>query len=156
MRSSSLPSIRKHRGRKSSRKQSFDRSAQPQSTENQISHIQPEDTQQQDESQQPVEDPTPTPQVLFECKSKLSTGLFDIRVTQTDTHLFINADKIAGGENYVIELAEENVETILGEFQGDLEQMCSNLEVLNKRLVLLNPKAKKKKKRKRTKSKKKT
>ena len=90
---------------------------------------------------------TPQPTLLFECKKRMgghrSADSYEIKVTQTDSHLFIHANREPKpqAESYVIELANENVETILGEFDGDLEQMCNNLEVLNKRLVLLNPKS---------------
>lgn len=56
--------------------------------------------------------------------------------------MLIVGDKITGGENYVIELSEDQIPLIMKEFENDLSKMCENLEVVSKRLVLLNPWAK--------------
>lgn len=39
----------------------------------------------------------------------------------------------------MIELPERRAQDILNEFQNDYESMASSLQVMNKRLVLLNP-----------------
>jgi hypothetical protein len=77
----------------------------------------------------------------------MNTGLFKIMVLQSEGIFLITADKVTGGENYVIELQMDQVEPILMEFNGDYSKMVENLEVLSKRLVLLNPQAAKRGKR---------
>lgn len=43
-------------------------------------------------------------------------------------------------ESLLIELPERRAQEILNEFNNDYEGMASSLQVMNKRLVLLNPK----------------
>ena len=42
-------------------------------------------------------------------------------------------------ESLLIELPEKRAQEILKEFQNDYERIASSLQVMNKRLVLLNP-----------------
>lgn len=42
-------------------------------------------------------------------------------------------------ESLLIELPQRKAQDILKEFQSDYEQLASSLQVINKRLVLLNP-----------------
>ena len=54
--------------------------------------------------------------VLLEKDKMLSPGLFKIQISQSDTHFFITADRVYGGENYIIELQNDQIEQILEEF----------------------------------------
>jgi hypothetical protein len=42
-------------------------------------------------------------------------------------------------ESFLIELPEKKAQEILIQFQNEYEKMASSLNVINKRLVLLNP-----------------
>lgn len=42
-------------------------------------------------------------------------------------------------ESLLIELPEKRAQEILKEFQSDYDKIASSLQVMNKRLVLLNP-----------------
>ena len=88
----------------------------------------------------------------------MSNGHYLIEVSRSPNALFIAAAKMEGQENYLIELPNEKAEEILVEFGGNYEELVANLQVLNKRLVLLNPQRgpgkRKAKKRKKTNSKK--
>jgi hypothetical protein len=53
--------------------------------------------------------------------------------------LFIAAYDVESPESLLIELPERRAQDILNEFQNDYESMADSLQVMNKRLVLLNP-----------------
>ena len=54
--------------------------------------------------------------------------------------MFIAAYDVESPESLLIELPERRAADILNEFNNDYEAMASSLQVMNKRLVLLNPK----------------
>ena len=53
--------------------------------------------------------------------------------------MFIAAYDVESPESLLIELPERRAQDILNEFGNDYESMASSLQVMNKRLVLLNP-----------------
>jgi len=53
--------------------------------------------------------------------------------------LFIAAFDVESPESYLIELPEKRAQDILNEFEGSYESMALALQVMNKRLVLMNP-----------------
>jgi hypothetical protein len=53
--------------------------------------------------------------------------------------LFVAAYDVESPESLLIELPEKRAQEILKEFQNDYEKIASSLQVMNKRLVLLNP-----------------
>lgn len=57
--------------------------------------------------------------ILFECSRVLSTGSFWIQVVKEENVLLIIGDRIPSGENYVIELSDEQVPLIMKEFDND-------------------------------------
>jgi hypothetical protein len=63
-----------------------------------------------------------------------------VEISTNDTHLFIAAFDIESSESLLIELEQRKAQAILAEFNNDYEQMTNSLQVMNKRLVLLNPK----------------
>ena len=79
----------------------------------------------------------------------MKSGNFSVQVVRKGEGLIILAERVEGGENYVIELGEDQVPAILNEFGGDFPKLTEFLEVMNKRLVLLNPRAQKKGRKKR-------
>jgi hypothetical protein len=63
-----------------------------------------------------------------------------VEISTNNTHLFVAAFDIESEESLLIELEQKKAQSILSEFQSDYEMMASSLQVMNKRLVLLNPK----------------
>ena len=53
--------------------------------------------------------------------------------------MFIAAFDVETDESLLIELPSKKAKEILDEFSQDYEQLASSLQVINKRLVLLNP-----------------
>ena len=53
--------------------------------------------------------------------------------------MFIAAYDVESTESLLIYLLERRAQDILNEFQNDYESMADSLQVMNKRLVLLNP-----------------
>ena len=61
-----------------------------------------------------------------------------MEISSNNTHLFIAAYDVESPESLLIELPERRAADILNEFNNDYESMASSLQVMNKRLVLLN------------------
>ncbi len=88
--------------------------------------------------------------ILTQKARKMSSGFFMIEVSRTDKTFFIAAMKRRNrNENYLIELEWSQSKEILSQFniQGDDtdfdsedERLVQSLEILDNRLVLLNPK----------------
>ena len=57
--------------------------------------------------------------MLHESAKEMKSGLFSIQILKADPGVVILAEKDEGGENYVIELPEEQVPLILNEFGDD-------------------------------------
>lgn len=53
--------------------------------------------------------------------------------------MFIAAYDVESPESLLIELPEKRAQEIVNEFNSDYEAMANSLQVMNKRLVLLNP-----------------
>ena len=62
-----------------------------------------------------------------------------MEISSNNTHLFIAAYDVESPESLLIELPERRAQEILNEFSNDYESMAGSLQVMNKRLVLLNP-----------------
>jgi hypothetical protein len=62
-----------------------------------------------------------------------------VEISSNNSHLFISAHDVESPESLLIELPEKRAQEILREFQNDYERIASSLQVMNKRLVLLNP-----------------
>jgi hypothetical protein len=45
-----------------------------------------------------------------------------------------------GPESFIIEIEKSKVEGLLHEFEGDLSLLAQHLKLMNKRMVLINPK----------------
>lgn len=70
----------------------------------------------------------------------MGQGYYIVEISSNNTHLFIAAYDVESPESLLIELPERRAADILNEFNNDYESMASSLQVMNKRLVLLNPK----------------
>ena len=77
--------------------------------------------------------------VLYKNSKLLGNGYYLVEISTNDTHLFIAAFDVESEESLLIELEQSKAQSILQEFQQDYELMASSLQVMNKRLVLLNP-----------------
>ena len=69
----------------------------------------------------------------------MGQGYYIVEISSNNTHLFIAAYDVESPESLLIELPEKRATDILKEFENDYESMASSLQVMNKRLVLLNP-----------------
>ena len=78
--------------------------------------------------------------VLYKRSKQLGQGYYIVEISSNNSHLFIAAYDIESPESFLIELPEKRAQDILTEFTNDYEKMASSLQVMNKRLVLLNPK----------------
>ena len=70
----------------------------------------------------------------------MGAGYYIVEISSNNTHLFIAAYDVESPESLLIELPEKRAQDILNEFMNDYEKMACSLQVMNKRLVLLNPK----------------
>ena len=76
---------------------------------------------------------------MFKKTRKIGKGQFIIEISKMEGLLIIGAFNNGSPENYIIELKEPNDEEIMKTFSHDFDLMCTNLDIVNKRLVLLNP-----------------
>ena len=77
--------------------------------------------------------------VFYKKGKQLGQGYYIVEISSNNTHLFIAAYDVESPESLLIELPEKRATDILKEFANDYESMASSLQVMNKRLVLLNP-----------------
>ena len=77
--------------------------------------------------------------VLYKRSKQLGQGYYIVEISSNNTHLFIAAFDVESPESLLIELPERRAQEILREFENDYDRMASSLQVINKRLVLLNP-----------------
>lgn len=78
--------------------------------------------------------------VLYKKGMQLGPGYFIIEISSNNSCLFIAAYDVESPESLLIELPEKKAEEIMREFNNDYEALAGCLQVMNKRLVLLNPK----------------
>jgi len=62
-----------------------------------------------------------------------------VEISSNNSCLFIAAYDVESPESLLIELNENKAEEIMKEFSNDYETMASCLQIMNRRLVLLNP-----------------
>jgi hypothetical protein len=89
--------------------------------------------------------------VLLTEEKMMGGGRHAVEISKTQDKMFLAAAKVnKHSENYTIELEFSKGDQIIYEFGGDLNKIYENLQIINRRLVLLNPKiggeSKKKKK----------
>lgn len=78
--------------------------------------------------------------VLYKRSKQLGQGFFLVEISSNNSHLFIAAYDVESPESLLIELPEKRAQEILREFESNYDHMANSLQVMNKRLVLLNPK----------------
>lgn len=69
----------------------------------------------------------------------MGDGYYIIEISSNNSCLFIAAYDVESPESLLIELSEKKAEDIMKEFNNDYERVASCLEIMNRRLVLLNP-----------------
>ena len=78
--------------------------------------------------------------MVYKGQQDLGTGTNFVVESSIDRgNLFITAYSTVSPESYLIEIPSKKVNDMLKEFSNDHEEMCSNLKLMNKRMVLLNP-----------------
>ena len=77
--------------------------------------------------------------VLYKRSKQLGQGYYLVEISTNQSHLYIAAFDVETDESLLIELPQKKAQEIIREFNQDYEQLASSLQVLNKRLVLLNP-----------------
>jgi hypothetical protein len=86
-----------------------------------------------------MNDLDPERQILFKATRKLNHGHYIVEISKIPDSLLIAAFDHGSPENYIIELQNPKDEEIMKEFNGDYELLSENLNIMNRRLVLLNP-----------------
>jgi len=77
--------------------------------------------------------------VLYKRGKQLGSGYYIVEISSNNTHIYIAAYDVESPESLLIELPEKRAQEILKEFNNDYEQLASALQVVQRRLVLLNP-----------------
>ena len=77
--------------------------------------------------------------VLYKKGMQLGKGYFITEISSNNSTIFIAAYDVESPESFLIELPEKKAEEIMREFNSDYEKMAKCLQVMNRRLVLLNP-----------------
>jgi hypothetical protein len=77
--------------------------------------------------------------VLYKKGRQMGNGYYIVEISSNNSNLFIAAYDVESPESLLIELIESKAEEIMKEFNNDYENMASCLQIMNRRLVLLNP-----------------
>ena len=80
--------------------------------------------------------------VLYKKRKNLGLGYFVVEISTWNGNLCIAAFDTKTPESLLIELPDGRAQHILNEFKNNYDLMASSLQVMKKRLVLLNPKYK--------------
>ena len=70
----------------------------------------------------------------------MGQGYYIVEISSNSTYLYIAAFDIQSSESFLITLPEKRANELMVEFQNNYEMMSESLQVMNKRLYLLNPK----------------
>jgi hypothetical protein len=77
--------------------------------------------------------------VLYKKGHQLGRGYYIVEISSNNSQLYIAAYDVESPESFLIELPEKKAQEILEQFNSEYETIASNLNVINKRLVLMNP-----------------
>ena len=78
--------------------------------------------------------------VLYKKRRNLGDGYYVVEISSWEGNLCIAAFDTKTPESLLIELPENRAQHILNEFKNNYEFIANSLQVMKKRLVLLNPK----------------
>jgi hypothetical protein len=62
-----------------------------------------------------------------------------VEISSNNDYLFIAAYDLESNESFLIELPEKKAQLLLAQFSSKYDEIASNLTIVNKRLVLMNP-----------------
>jgi E3 ubiquitin-protein ligase TRIP12 len=78
--------------------------------------------------------------VHYKKGKQLGNGYYIVEISSNSNNLFIAAYDVESTESFLITLQEKRASELMVEFENNYELMASSLQVMNKRLYLLNPK----------------
>lgn len=78
--------------------------------------------------------------VHYKKGKQLGSGYYIVEISSNSNNLFIAAYDVESTESFLITLPEKRANELMVEFENNYELMASSLQVMNKRLYLLNPK----------------
>lgn len=78
--------------------------------------------------------------VHYKKGKQLGTGYYIVEISSSSSNLFIAAYDVESTESFLITLPDKRANELMVEFENNYELMASSLQVMNKRLYLLNPK----------------
>ena len=80
-------------------------------------------------------------ETLYTGGNDLGNGSYNIEmlISQTDD-LVISAQHLELPDSFIIEIENSKVDHLISEFNHDFDLMAKHLKIMNKRMVLLNPK----------------
>ena len=78
--------------------------------------------------------------VHFKKGKQLGAGYYIVEISSNSTSLFIATYDVESSESFLITLPEKRANDLMKEFDNSYEVMADSLQVMNKRLYLLNPK----------------
>lgn len=87
-------------------------------------------------------------EIIFQASKKMRSSTYEIEISESGQHqkMYIAAaNKAKHSEHYLIELDVQKGEQILQEFKTNFNVILENLQVISRRLVLLNPNIKEEK-----------
>ena len=80
-------------------------------------------------------------ETLYQGDHDLGNGLYNIEMLLSQNNdLVISAQHFSLPDSFIIEIEAMKVENLINEFDRDFYKMASYLKIMNKRMVLLNPK----------------
>ncbi len=89
-------------------------------------------------------------EILIKKNRVMAAGHYSVEISRVPKAMLISAVRLENpAENYLIELEKQKANVIIKEFNEDLKTVVANLQILNRRLVLLNPQISKKPKKRR-------
>lgn len=78
--------------------------------------------------------------VYYKKGKQLGAGYYIVEISSSSSNLFIAAYDVESTESFLITLPDKRANELMVEFENNYELMASSLQVMNKRLYLLNPK----------------
>mmetsp|Transcript_14541 Transcript_14541/g.16257 ORF Transcript_14541/g.16257 Transcript_14541/m.16257 type:complete len:303 (+) Transcript_14541:79-987(+) len=78
--------------------------------------------------------------VHYKKGKQLGAGYYIVEISSSSSNLFIAAYDVESTESFLITLPDKRANELMVEFENNYELMASSLQVMNKRLYLLNPK----------------
>lgn len=78
--------------------------------------------------------------VHFKKGKQLGAGYYIVEISSNSSSLFVAAYDVESSESFLITLPEKRANELMQEFSSSYELMADSLQVMNKRLYLLNPK----------------